>query len=852
VEEAPDEGEPERQERKKVHFQEWAEVITSEGERQRRSIPREPDPPTMNPKRAAQRRRRRQEKRFDHRKLTALTNGPRWTMAPPHSRAIPIPDVAITLKHLEPVAARAGSRRVQQRQARRSRWNQQPSELADGEIKEDTNIELLSATNFLFLARQKGVKVMRTTFEALEEAAKKKPDATSRLPQLPESFFEGILKRQGAAADYLKQLPDDFHEFIDAIWTDHDTVRKIDEMDADKFFAKSNKPQLTADDIIKRLPKEYHDLVDAFMPQDADKLPPHRSYDHKIEIIPGSKLPFARNRPLSPMELRVLKRWLDDNLRKGFIRPSKSSVSSPILLAKKPGGGVRICVDYRGINNATMKSRYPIPLIRETLDSICKAKIFTKLDVIAAFNRVRVTEGHEWLTAFITRFGLYESLVTPFGLQGAPATFQHYINDLLYDALDKWATAYLDDILIYSANEKEHVQQVREVLRRLIDAGLQIDIDKCEFHTKKTKYLGLIITPGGIEMDPEKVAAITSWLPPTTRRHLQRFLGFANFYRRFISDFAGVARPLYDLTKKTAEWNWTDRCQEAFERLKRCFAMAPALKIYDWEKPAVVETDSSDWSAGGTLLQEGDDGEVHPVAYFSAKHSAQECNYDIYDKELLAIIKALEEWRPELEGACQRFDIITDHKNLQTFATTKQLSPRHMRWSEFLSRFNFRIVYRPGAANARPDALSRKPEDMPSDVKDDRLRNRKKALIDPSCFDPVTFPEAEDLRLFQLDTTRHIDDILTDMYSRSAMLQEVMMALTDPEIREWPKQLRKQLRIPFAECRTVAGKAYYRDRLMIDPDDSNVQLQLIHRTHASSPGGHPGRVKTIDLMNRRY
>jgi hypothetical protein len=209
------------------------------------------------------------------------------------------------------------------------------------------------------------------------------------------------------------------------------------------------------------------------------------------------------------MELRVVKRWLDDNLAKGFIRPSKSAAASPILLAQKPGGGVRICVDYRGINNVTMKSRYPIPLIRETLDSICKATIFTKLDVIAAFNRVRIAEGHEWLTAFITRFGLYESLVTPFGLQGAPATFQHYINDVLYDILDAHATAYLDDVLVYSTNRKDHIQHVRDVLRRMIDAGLQIDIEKCEFHTERTKYLGLIITPGGIEMDPEKVVAVT-------------------------------------------------------------------------------------------------------------------------------------------------------------------------------------------------------------------------------------------------------------------------------------------------------------------------------------------------------
>jgi hypothetical protein len=365
------------------------------------------------------------------------------------------------------------------------------------------------------------------------------------------------------------------------------------------------------------------------------------------------------------------------------------------------------------------------------------------------------------------------------------------------------------------------------------------------------QYLGLIITPGGIEMDPEKVLAITAWEPPTTRKQLQRFLGFANFYRRFIADFSGITKPLYDLTRKTVDWDWTGECQRAFEQLKRCFSTAPALKIYDWERPTAVETDASDWSSGGTLLQQWDDGEWYPVAYFSAKHSAAECNYDIYDKEPLAIIKALEEWRPELEGASQRFDIITDHKNLQTFATTKQLSPRHMRWSEFLSRFNFRIIYRPGSANARPDALSRKPEDTPTDVKDDRLRNRKRPLINPSRFDPESFG-VEDLRLFALDTSRHIDDLVTEMYANSATLQSVIAALNNPGARAWPVALKRRLKVAFAECRVVAGRVYYRGRLMIDPDDANMHLQLIHRTHSSAPGGQPGRTKTLYLMNRKY
>jgi hypothetical protein len=406
---------------------------------------------------------------------------------------------------------------------------------------------------------------MSVTLEALQEAVSEAPNI--ELPDLPEQFFEDLLAGRMPPEQAKQTLPPEFHDFVDAIGgTDDDTetLRKLTDTDFEKFFAKIDGRMPSLAEIEQRLPPQYRDKIAAFIPQDADTLPPHRSYDHKIELIPGSKLPATRNRPMSPRELRVVKRWLDGNLEKGFIRPSKSSVASPLLLAQKPGGGIRICVDYRAVNNISLKSRYPIPLIKETLDSISKAKIFTKLDVIAAFNRVRIAQGHEWLTAFITRFGLYETLVTPFGLQGAPATFQNYINDILYDLLDDCATAYLDDILIYSQTVEEHVKQVREVLDRLIKAGLQVDINKCEFHTTKTKYLGLIIRPGSIEMDPDKVKAIVTWQPPTTRRQLQRFLGFANFYRRFIRNFSGVARPLYDLTKKNVHWTWSEECETAF------------------------------------------------------------------------------------------------------------------------------------------------------------------------------------------------------------------------------------------------------------------------------------------------
>ena len=263
----------------------------------------------------------------------------------------------------------------------------------------------------------------------------------------------------------------------------------------------------------------------------------------------------------------------------------------------------------------------------------------------------------------------------PFGPCNAPASFQDYINHALFDLLDRICTAYLDDVLVYSENRKDHRAHVREVVARLRDAGLQIDINKCEFETTRTKYLGLIVTPFGLQMDPDKVTAIVNWRAPASVRDLQKFLGFANFYRRFIRDFSKITAPLNGLLRKGVPWEWGPNQCDAFHRLQVAFTTAPVLAFFDYDRRTVLETDASDWASGGVLSQYDDENVLRPVAYFSSKHSAQECNYEIYDKELLAIIKSLEEWRPELQGTPEAFEIITDHKNLQYFTTTKAFQP---------------------------------------------------------------------------------------------------------------------------------------------------------------------------------
>lgn len=220
------------------------------------------------------------------------------------------------------------------------------------------------------------------------------------------------------------------------------------------------------------------------------------------------------------------------------------------MFAKKLGGGLQLCIDYRALNAITRKDRYPLPLIRETLNNISKAKWFTKLDVIAAFHKIRVAEGDEWKTAFRTRFGLFEWLVTPFGIANSLSTFQRYINWALREYLDEFCSAYLDDILIYTNGSlRQHQDYVRKVLSKLQDAGLFVDIKKCEFEVTSTKYLGFIINVGkGIRIDLDKVKAIRDWEAPKTVKGVRSFLGFANFYRRFIRKFSSIVAPLTRLT----------------------------------------------------------------------------------------------------------------------------------------------------------------------------------------------------------------------------------------------------------------------------------------------------------------
>ena len=292
---------------------------------------------------------------------------------------------------------------------------------------------------------------------------------------------------------------------------------------------------------------------------------------------------------MSRDEALELRRYLDENLSKGFIRASRSEATAPVLFAKKPGGGLRFCVDYRGLNAITVKNRYSLLLISDTLNRLRRARIFTKSDIIADFNRLRIKEGDEALTTLRTRFGLLEYLVLPFGLCNGPASFQNYINDTLRDYLDDFCTAYLDDILIYSEIEAEHDIHVKRVLWKLREADLHVDITKCAFYVQEVPYLGLIITTEGVKIDPAKVSTIVEWPTFVNVKDVQILLGFANFYRRFIYGYGRLASPLTRLTRKDIPFEWSPEYQIPLDKLKEAFISDILLRHYNPDLKIVME-----------------------------------------------------------------------------------------------------------------------------------------------------------------------------------------------------------------------------------------------------------------------
>jgi len=387
-------------------------------------------------------------------------------------------------------------------------------------------------------------------------------------------------------------------------------------------------------------------------------MPTRKVWDHAIDLKEMFKPQKERIYPLSKNEREEVQNFIEDQLRKGYIRLLKSPQTSPVFFVGKKDRSKQIVMDYCNLSNQTVKNNYPLPLITELIDNMGNKKVFTKMDLRWRFNNMRIKEGDEWKKAFTIHIGSFKPTVMFFGMMNSPATFQAMINEILRDLINEGkVAAFVDNVLVETEIEEGHDKIVEEILRRLEENDLYIKLKKCVWKVRKIRFLGVVIGPNGIKMEKEKVDRVLSWPEPKNMKDIRKFLGLTNYYRKFIKDFARVARPINVLTRKDVKWQWGVEQQKAFDKLKRVFTTKPVLAAPDLDKKFRVEADASNYATGEVLSMKCSDEMWRPVAFISKSLSDTERNYKIHDKEILAVVRCLEVWRHFLEGAAIKFEI---------------------------------------------------------------------------------------------------------------------------------------------------------------------------------------------------
>jgi len=444
------------------------------------------------------------------------------------------------------------------------------------------------------------------------------------------------------------------------------------------------------------------------------------------------------------------------------------------------------------------------------------------MDLWWRFNNIRIKEGDEWKGVFTTHVGSFEPTVMFFGITNSPAMFQAMMNKILRDMINEGkVAAFVDNVLVGTEMEEEHNEIVEEVLRRLEKNDLYVKPEKCAWKVRKIGFLGIVIGPSGIEMEKEKVDGVLSWLEPRNVKDIRKFLGLANYYRRFIKNFTQVARPMNVLIRKNVKWQWEEEQQKAFDKLKRVFMTGPVLAAPDLDKEFRVETDVSNYATGRVLSMKGSDELWRPVTFISKSLSDTERNYEIHDKEMLAVVRCLEAWRHFLEGATMKFEIWTDHKNLEYFIKAQKLNRRQARWALYLSRFNFMLKHIPESRMGKADSLSRRPDWKVGVEKD----NKDETLVKPKWL--------EARRIERVKVIVEGVDLLEKVRESKVKDNEVVKAVEEMK-RAGVKMLRDE------EWREVDGIMYKEKKVYMLKNDK-LRVEII-RLHYDTPvGGHRGQ-----------
>ena len=581
----------------------------------------------------------------------------------------------------------------------------------------------------------------------------------------------------------------------------------------------------------------YDTYSDVFAPVPPG-LPPERpNFSYTIDTLPNATPPAKAPYRLSTIHNDELKKQLDTLLVNKWIRPSRSSYAAPVLFTTKKDNTWRMCIDYRDLNNITIKNKYPLPHINQLIDRLSNAKWFSKLDLANGYHQIRVDPAHVHKTAFTTRYGMFEWLVLPFGLTNAPSIFMQLMQEVLAPFLDTFVVVYLDDILIYSTTLEAHVNHVHQVLQTLRKHQLFAKRSKCLLFQQRIEFLGYIISANGIEMESNKVQQILNWPTPASVKQVRQFLGLAGFYRRFIDNFSSIAAPLSNLTKINTTFTWTPECNKAFNSLKLNISSEPVLMLPREREPFTIQTDASKYAIGGVLMQYDEQNQLRPIAFTSRKLQQAETNYATHDQEMLAVIHSLKQWKHYvLNGTLTT--IITDHHSLRFFPTQRHLSPRQTRWMEFIQQFNLNIIYKPGKTNTVADALSRRPDyELTTDTND----TTNEYEIDES------MPNTTNKTRINLNnsTTTSINTNTTPNLNQTNLLTTIKNTYVHDH------DLQQFLNDRDHRYSTRNGLIIYDNRIVI-PNDNNLRTTIISQHHDTITSAHPGATKTIELITRLF
>jgi len=547
--------------------------------------------------------------------------------------------------------------------------------------------------------------------------------------------------------------------------------------------------------------RRLKDFLDRELAQFEEVVGPTNKLQHRIRLKTDQPIK-QRYRPRNPAIQAVINNEVEEMLENGIIEPSRSAWSSPIVVVKKKDGSYRFCIDFRKVNEVTEKDAYPLPHVTATLDKLRGARYLSTLDLKNGYWQVPLHPESRPITAFtVPGKGLFQFRVMPFGLHSAPATFQRLLDEILGPELEPNVLVYLDDIIIVSQTFEDHLRHLAEVFRRLREAKLRLNPEKCFFCREQLRYLGHIIDRKGIRTDPEKVSAVASWPAPTSVKKVRQFLGMASWYRRFVPNFSAVAAPITKLTGKKTKWSWGEEQEEAFQRLKEALTSAPVLACPDFTRRFVLQTDASSYGLGAVLTQHQEDGE-RVIAYASRTLNNAERNYSATELECLAVVWGIRKMRGYLEGYA--FTVVTDHQSLRWLQKLEEPSGRLGRWLFELQQYDFEVRYRKGSLNRVADALSRQPEICA-------------AVSDPKCGwyrrvlngvreRPADFPD------FRLQNGKLFRHVLHDLDFREV----------DPT-EQWKQCVPKEKR-----------------------------LEILQRHHDDPTAGHLGVAKTIARMARLF